>query len=204
MTVRGSTYLENETKKIEVIAGEKEPAIISFIPARQYDSAVLTIEMKGDLGHGNEFIDLYVNGVKAESLTTHNHNKTYQPVFKRDIATMTDHSSVITLEFKPTRHVNKLWAYAWAANITLSLSGFEALVDEVASVEMLSPTASTASQMLSGGQSLSLSVYNTGISQQQTMTTQFASSTLGIQALLSIGVGVGGALSEEIIGKSHS
>lgn len=203
MTVRGSTYLENDTKVIEVIAGEKEPAIVTFMPTRRFESAVLTIEMKGDLGHSNEFIDLYINGIRAERLTTHAHNKTYQTVFKGDISDRVG-PGAITLEFKPTRYVNKLWSYAWAANITLSLSGFDTLIDETSMVEMLAPAVSSANQIESGGQSLSLSAYNASTNQQQTMTTQFTSNTLGIQTLFAIGTGVSGAVSGDIIDKNPS
>ncbi|MYM59183.1 hypothetical protein GTG28_08100 [Vibrio sp. OCN044] len=202
MTVRGSTYLENETKTIEVIAGEQEPAVVTFIPTRRFDSAMLTIEMKGDLGHNNEFIDLYVNGNKAESLTTHNHDKTYQTVFKCDISQWVLNSRAITLEFMPTRYVNKLWGYAWAANITLSLSGFEVSIDGGELVEMLTPAAASANQMVSIGHALSTCAQTASLSQQHTMSLQFTSNTLGVQTIMSIGTGVGGMVAGGLIGGS--
>lgn len=203
MTVRGNTYLDNETKVIEIIAGEQEPAVVTFIPNRRFDSAILTIEMKGDLGHNNEFVDLYVNGNKAESLTTHNHDKTYQTVYKGDISQWVLESSMITLEFIPTRYVNKLWSYAWAANITLSLSGFEASMDGGELVEMSTPAAACANQMLSVGHALSTGAQTASSSQHQTMNVQFTANTLGIQTILSIGTGVSGAVASELIDSSH-
>lgn len=201
MTVRANVRVETLSKTIEILGGESEPAVVVFNPRREIETAALNIAMKGDLGCNKEHIHVYVNGNDLGPLTTHEHNTTYKKVYGRSITGLVGRTLPITVEFKPTRRVNKLWNYAWGAIVTLNVT-YPEYRDYGEVISMGAAGIATGNQMSSISQGLSAAGQNVTTSQQQTMVLHHAASVQGINTLMNIGSAVSGAVVEDVVGKN--
>ncbi|CAM3928881.1 hypothetical protein VA7868_00461 [Vibrio aerogenes CECT 7868] len=198
MTVRARSNVQQQTKTLAVTAGESEPAILTFQPLHPFDTAKVGIDLQGDLGASNEYLDLYINGMKAGAITTGNHQQVFQHVLDKDISALVQSGQPIVIQFQPTRYVNRLWSYAWKALVTLSLESAPQLSDETFT-EFLSPAMACANVMTLSSQSLSASSQNLASGQQQTAMLQHTSNALGIQSIMDIGSATTFAVSSGII-----
>ncbi|SHO58652.1 RebB family R body protein [Vibrio quintilis] len=198
MTVRARSNVQQQSQTLAITAGESEPAIITFQPLYPFDAAKIAIDLQGDLGAANEYIDLYINGMRTDSITTGNHTQAYQRVLNKDISALVQPRQPIVLQFQPTRYVNRLWSYAWKAIVTLSLESAPQQADETFT-EFLSPAMASASVMTLSSQSLSASGQNLATGQQQTAVMQQTSNGLGIQSIMDSGNATTAAVSRRII-----
>ncbi|WP_421846560.1 hypothetical protein [Marinomonas sp.] len=201
MTVLSKIQLDEKNKKVEIIGGESEPAELMISSRRQIVGASISISLKGDLGHKGEYIDLYVNGNKVDSLTTKKHNKEYLHVLILDISKYVMPNSPIVLYFKPTRRVNKIWQYAWGAMVDISVSFLESTLNASDMVTMLAPVIATGNQLNTSSQALSASSQTLSVSQQQTAMMQNTSSATGIQSIFNLGNSVSSTVTGELIEK---